>query len=54
MKITRIEPVIVGAPTPGCGLLSNRNYIFIKVHTDEGLTGLARPRWRAMTRASKG
>ncbi len=40
MKITRIEPVIVGAPTPGCGLLSNRNYIFVKVHTDEGLVGL--------------
>ncbi len=40
MKITRIEPVIVGAPTPGCGLLSNRNYIFVKVHTDEGITGL--------------
>lgn len=40
MKITKIEPVIVGAPTPGCGLLSNRNYIFVKVHTDEGITGL--------------
>ena len=40
MKITRIEPIVVGAPTPGCGLLSNRNYIFVKVHTDEGITGL--------------
>ena len=40
MKITRIEPVVVGAPTPGVGLLSSRNYIFIKVHTDEGLSGL--------------
>ena len=40
MKITRIEPVLVGAPTPGVGLLSNRNYIFIRVHTDEGITGL--------------
>ena len=40
MKITRIEPVLVGAPTPGCGLLSNRNYFYILVHTDEGLTGL--------------
>lgn len=40
MKIIKIEPVIVGAPTPGCGLLSNRNYIFVKVHTDEGITGL--------------
>lgn len=40
MKITRIETIIVGAPTPGGGLLSNRNYIFVKVHTDEGITGL--------------
>ena len=40
MKITRIEPILVGAPTPGVGLLSNRNYLFIKVHTDEGITGL--------------
>ena len=40
MQITRIEPIVVGAPTPGCGLLSNRNYIFVKVHTDEGITGL--------------
>ncbi len=40
MKITRIEPILVGAPTPGCGLLSNRNYIFVKVHTDSGITGL--------------
>lgn len=40
MKITRIEPIVVGAPTPGSGLLSNRNYIFIKVHTDSGLYGL--------------
>lgn len=40
MKITRIEPILVGAPTPGVGLLSNRNYLFIKVHTDEGISGL--------------
>jgi galactonate dehydratase len=40
MEITRIEPMVVGAPTPGCGLLSNRNYLFVKVHTDEGVTGL--------------
>jgi galactonate dehydratase len=40
MKITRIEPIVVGAPTPGCGLLSNRNYIFVKVHTDAGISGL--------------
>lgn len=40
MKITRIEPIVVGAPTPGCGLLANRNYFFVKVHTDEGIIGL--------------
>ena len=40
MKITKIEPILVGAPTPGVGLLSNRNYHFVKVHTDEGITGL--------------
>lgn len=40
MKITRIEPLLVGAPTPGSGLLSNRNYFFIIVHTDEGISGL--------------
>ncbi len=40
MKITGIEPLLVGAPTPGCGLLSNRNYFFILVHTDEGITGI--------------
>ncbi|MGI5925254.1 MAG: mandelate racemase/muconate lactonizing enzyme family protein [Lentisphaeria bacterium] len=40
MKITRVEPLLVGAPTPGCGLLSNRNYFFIIVHTDEGISGL--------------
>jgi len=40
MKITKVEPILVGAPTPGCGLLSNRNYFYILVHTDEGITGL--------------
>ena len=40
MKITGIEPILVGAPTPGVGLLSHRNYIFIRVHTDEGFCGL--------------
>lgn len=40
MKITSIEPILVGAPTPGCGLLSNRNYFYLLVHTDEGVTGL--------------
>ena len=40
MKITKIEPVVVGAPTPGTGQLSNKNYLFVRVHTDEGITGL--------------
>ena len=40
MKITQVEPILVGAPTPGCGLLSNRNYFYLRVHTDDGITGL--------------
>ena len=40
MRITKLETILVGAPTPGCGLLSNRNYFYILLHTDEGLTGL--------------
>ena len=40
MKITKIESILVGATTPGVGLLSNRNYHYVRVHTDEGITGL--------------
>ncbi len=40
MKITKVESIFVGAKTPGVGLLSNRNYHFVRVHTDEGVTGL--------------
>lgn len=40
MKITKIEPVVVGAPTPGTGQLSDKNYLFVRVHTDEGIIGL--------------
>lgn len=40
MKITAIETILIGAPTPGCGLLSNRNYFILRLHTDEGLTGI--------------
>ena len=40
MKITKIESLVVGAPTSGTGRLSDKNYIFVRVHTDEGLTGL--------------
>ncbi len=40
MKIQSIETILVGAPTPGCGLLSNRNYFYIVLHTDEGIDGI--------------
>ena len=40
MKITKLETILVGAPTPGCGLLSNRNYFYILLHTDEGAIGV--------------
>ena len=40
LKITKIESIFVGAKTPGVGLLSNRNYHYVRVHTDEGITGL--------------
>lgn len=40
MKITKIETMAVGAPTPGTGLLSDKNYIFVLVRTDEGITGI--------------
>ncbi|NYD54400.1 enolase C-terminal domain-like protein [Microbacterium pseudoresistens] len=40
MRIKDIETIVVGAPTPGNGRLSNRNYIFVLVHTDDGITGL--------------
>lgn len=40
MKITGIETILIGAPTPGCGLLSNRNYFLVRLSTDEGLTGI--------------
>ena len=40
MKIKSIETILVGAPTPGCGLLSNRNYFYIVVQTDEGIEGI--------------
>jgi len=40
MKITRIEPTVVGTPTPGNGLLSDKCDVFIRAHTDEGIVGL--------------
>ena len=41
MKIQSTETILVGAPTPGCGLLSNRNYFYIIIHTDEGIDGIS-------------
>lgn len=40
MKITEIETLSVGAKTPGNGRLTDRNFLFVLVHTDDGLTGL--------------
>lgn len=40
VKIQRIETLSVGAPAPGNGLLTGRNYLFVRVHTDDGLVGL--------------
>lgn len=40
MKITSVETLSVGSTTPGNGRLTNRNFLFVRVHTDEGLIGL--------------
>ncbi|MBZ2194853.1 mandelate racemase/muconate lactonizing enzyme family protein [Occultella gossypii] len=40
MKITSIETLSVGSRMPGNGKLTDRNFMFVLVHTDEGLTGL--------------
>lgn len=40
MRITGIRTVTVGAPTPGVGLLTDRNFLFVLVDTDQGITGL--------------
>lgn len=40
MKITSIETLSVGSRMPGNGRLTDRNFLFVLVHTDEGLTGL--------------
>lgn len=40
MKITSVETLGVGSQTPGNGRLTNRNFLFVRVHTDEGLVGL--------------
>ena len=38
MKITNITAHLVGIPSPG-GVSPSRNWIFVKVETDEGITG---------------
>lgn len=40
MKIANIETLSVGSRMPGNGKLTNRNFMFVLVHTDEGITGL--------------
>ena len=39
MKITDIQTHVMGVPGPD-GLTPRRNWVFVEVHTDEGLTGL--------------
>lgn len=40
MKITEIETVVVGSRMQGAGRLTDRNFTYVLVHTDEGITGL--------------
>ncbi|TDN91550.1 mandelate racemase/muconate lactonizing enzyme family protein [Microbacterium sp. BK668] len=40
MKIDRIRTLTVGAPTPGTGRLTDRNYLFVIVETKDGITGI--------------
>lgn len=40
MKITAIETLSVGSRMPGNGRLTDRNFLFVLVRTDDGLTGL--------------
>ena len=46
MKITKITPYLISAPSPflptatdSGGVLRNREYLFVEVNTDEGVTG---------------
>ena len=39
MKITAIDTHVMGIASPG-GLAPSRNWIFVRVHTDEGLSGV--------------
>lgn len=40
MKIEDITTIAVGAPTPGDGRLSDRNYLFVIVTTSDGIVGV--------------
>jgi len=40
MKISKVETVVVGSQSPGTGRMADRNFIFVRVHTDGGLIGL--------------
>ena len=40
MKIERIETFLLHAAPPGQGGWAARNWLFVKVHTDDGLTGI--------------
>jgi len=39
MKVTEITAHLMGVPGPG-GLAPSRNWIFVRVETDEGVTGV--------------
>lgn len=40
MKIVEIQTIVVGSRMQGAGRLTDRNFIYVLVHTDEGITGL--------------
>jgi len=40
VKITEIETIVVGSRMEGAGRLTDRNFTYVLVHTDEGITGL--------------
>lgn len=40
MKISKVETVVVGSVSPGTGRMADRNFIFVRVHSDDGLVGL--------------
>lgn len=40
MKIVEIQTIVVGSRMQGAGRLTDRNFIYVLVHTDEGIAGL--------------